>query len=87
MDLSGIHLDAQVVRTIFLVFLIIIFILGTRMTKGTAKQTPEGLTFSVKPAVTWTRYLFLPLYLALMFYPVLTHQHNMPIWVPSSSSR
>jgi hypothetical protein len=81
MDLSGIHLNAQLVRTIFLVALVI-FIFATRMTKGAAKETPEGLTFSVKPAVTWTRYLFLPLYLALIFYPVLTHQRNMPVWVP-----
>jgi hypothetical protein len=81
MDLGSIHLDAQTVRTIFLVLLVIV-IFGTRITKGTAKETPEGLTFSVKPAVTLTRYLILPLYLVLIFYPVLTHQRNMPISVP-----
>ena len=81
MDLGSIHLNAQTVRTIFLV-IVVIFIFGTRMTKGAAKETPEGLAFPTKPAVTWTRYLVLPFYLALIFYPVLTHQHNMPVWVP-----
>jgi hypothetical protein len=81
MDLGSIHLNAQDVRAIFLVFLVL-FIFATRMTKGTAKESPEGLTFGMKPAVIWTRLLFLPLYLGMMFYPVLTHQRNMPIWFP-----
>jgi hypothetical protein len=81
MDLGSIHLDPQTVRTIFLVALVLV-IFATRMTKGTAKETPEGLTFSMKPAVTVTRYLFLPIYLAVLFYPVYTHQRNMPIFVP-----
>jgi hypothetical protein len=80
MNLSAIHLNAQDVRTIFLVFLVFV-IFATRMTKGTAKETPEGLTFAMKPAVTWVRYLFLPVYLAVLFYPVYTHQRNMPAWV------
>ena len=81
MDLGSIHLDAQMVRTIFIVVLLII-VVAIRMTKGTAKDTPEGLTFSTKPAVTWIRYFVLPIYLALIFYPFLTHQRNMPIWFP-----
>jgi uncharacterized membrane protein AbrB (regulator of aidB expression) len=81
MDLGSIHLDAQMVRTIFIVFLIL-FIFAIRMTKGTAKETPEGLTFSTKPAVTWIRYIVFPIYLALIFYPFLTHQRNMPVWFP-----
>jgi hypothetical protein len=81
MDLGSIHLDAQTVRTIFVVFLVL-FILATRMTKGTAKETPEGLEFGMKPAVILMRLLILPIYLGVILYPVLTHQRNMPIWVP-----
>jgi hypothetical protein len=81
MNLGSIHLDAHDVGTIFLVFLVF-FIFATRMTKGTAKETPEGLTFGMKPAVIWTRLLFLPVYIGVLLYPVLTHQRNMPIWVP-----
>ena len=81
MDLGSIHLDAQTVRTIFIVF-VILFIFATRMTKGTAKETPEGLTFGMKPAVILVRLLILPLYLGVFLYPFLTHQRNMPIWVP-----
>ena len=86
MNPSGMHLDAQMVRTIFLVFLVFV-IFATRMTKGTAKETPEGLTFSMKPAVTLVRYLFLPIYLAVLFYPVYTHQRNMPVLGPRRPPR
>ena len=81
MDLSSFHLSAQNVRAIFIVFLVL-FLFATRISKGTAKETPEGLTFGMKPAVIWTRLLFLPIYLGVLFYPILTHQRNMPLWVP-----
>jgi hypothetical protein len=78
MNFGSIHLDAQTVRTIFL-FFVIAFVLATRMTKGTARETPEGLTFGMKPAVIWTRILFFPLYIGLILYPILTHQRSVPI--------
>jgi hypothetical protein len=81
MNLGNIHLDAQILRTIFLVIFIVL-VFGARLTKGTAKETPSGLEFGMKPVVFITRLLILPIYFGIIFYPIITHQHNMPIWVP-----
>jgi hypothetical protein len=78
MDLGSLHLDPQTVRTFFLI-LVVVLVYAARMSKGTAKETPEGLTFGMKPAIIWARLLLIPIYLGLILYPILTHQRSMPI--------
>jgi hypothetical protein len=75
------HIDPEILRiTFFAVVIALVF--ATRMTRGKARETPEGLVFSTKPIVLWTRLLFLPVYLFALFYPVITHRHNTPVWLP-----
>ncbi len=81
MDLGSIHLDPKTVRTFFLI-LAVVLVYAARMSKGTAKETPEGLSFGMKPAIIFARFLLLPIYLGLILYPILTHQANRPIAVP-----
>jgi hypothetical protein len=81
MDLGAIHLNAQNLRSIFLIFFVVLVIVS-RMTRGTATETPDGLKFSMKPLLSWARLLFIPIYLGIIFYPIITGQHNMPAWVP-----
>jgi hypothetical protein len=52
------------------------------MTRGTAGETPDGLKFGMKPVLSWMRLLFIPIYLGIILYPVITGHHNMPVWVP-----
>jgi hypothetical protein len=52
------------------------------MTRGTATETSDGLKFAMKPVLSVMRLLFLPIYLGIIFYPVITHHNNMPPWVP-----
>jgi hypothetical protein len=77
MDFGSLHLDAQTVRTFFLI-LVVVLVYAARMSKGTAKETPEGVSFGMKPAIIGARLLLIPIYLALILYPILTHQRNMP---------
>ena len=81
MDLGSIHLDPKMVRNFFLI-LAVVLVYAARMSKGTAKETPEGLVFGMKPAIILARLLLVPIYLGLILYPILTHQHNIPIAMP-----
>jgi hypothetical protein len=75
------HIDPEILRITFFA-LVIVLVFATRMIRGKARETPEGLVFSTKLIVLWIRLLFLPVYLFVLFYPVITHQHNMSVWVP-----
>ena len=81
MNFGSFHLTPQDLRNIFLVIFVAI-VFGARITKGSAKETPEGLVFGMKPIIILTRLLAFPIYCGVLFYPILTHQRNMPIWVP-----
>jgi hypothetical protein len=74
-------LDPKFLRGAVLVAVIILLYAG-RMTKGSAKETSEGLVFGMKPLVLWTRILAIPLYLAIILYPLLGLHHEVPVWLP-----
>jgi hypothetical protein len=75
-------MDMQTLR-IGIVLLLAVLLYGSRMTKGTAKTTPEGLSFGMKLFVVVTRLIALAVYVGFYFYTVRTAQHPLPIWVPS----
>jgi hypothetical protein len=75
------HLDPQTLRAAGLIA-VIIFLYAGRMTKGIAKETPEGLVFGMKPLVLWTRKIAFPLYFAIIAYPIFVQHRAIPIWVP-----
>ncbi len=69
-------------RAVALITIVAILFAG-RLTKGAAKETPDGLLFGMKPLVLWTRLLAVPLYLAFVFFPIFTQHRHIPIWVPA----
>jgi hypothetical protein len=71
----------QTIRAASLVAVIILLYAG-RLTKGTARETPEGLVFGMKPLVLWTRIFAIPLYFAIIAYPLLTQHQQIPVWLP-----
>ena len=73
--------DPKILRGAVLVAVIILLYAG-RMTKGSAKESPEGLVFGMKPVVLWTRILAIPLYLAIILYPLIGLHHQVPVWLP-----
>ncbi|HEY6375948.1 MAG TPA: hypothetical protein VIX90_10545 [Edaphobacter sp.] len=63
--------------TLFAVFALLY---AGRMVKGTARETPEGLAFGMKPLVLWGRILVLPVYFALFAYPLWASHRSIPSW-------
>ncbi len=75
------HLDAGTVRIIAVV-VVFALLYGSRLSKGTAKQTPEGLVFAMKPFVIVARVATLLLYLGFFGHAILSQAHAIPVWFP-----
>ncbi|WP_213807564.1 hypothetical protein [Granulicella sp. dw_53] len=71
----------QTIRGASLVAVIILLYAG-RLTKGSAKETPDGLVFGMKPLVLWTRIIAIPLYFAIIVYPLVMQHRQVPVWLP-----
>jgi hypothetical protein len=57
---------------------------AARMMKGVARDTPEGLSFGMKPLIMWAGLLVLlvlPVYFALSVYPMWMRHHSIPVWL------
>jgi hypothetical protein len=75
------HLDPVVLRTISLVVIFLV-VFGSRFTKGSVTQTPEGLVFGIKPIIAWTRIVILPALILLVVYFWTTGKQPLPWWLP-----
>jgi hypothetical protein len=71
----------QTIRGASLVAVIILLYAG-RLTKGSSKETPDGLVFGMKPLVLWTRIFAIPIYFAIIAYPLLAQHQHIPVWLP-----
>jgi hypothetical protein len=75
------HLDPSLLRAVSLA-LILVIVFGSRFTKGSVTQTPDGPVFGIKPIILWTRIVILPALIALVVYSWMTIKQSPPIWVP-----
>ena len=75
------NLDLKTLQMLLL-FALFGLIYAGRMVKGAARETPEGLSFGMKPLMLWVRLIVLPLYLALFIYPLWMRHHSIPVWLP-----
>lgn len=73
MDLHSLQLAAIVV--------VFALIFVSRLSKGRAKQTAQGLAFPLKPLVVFARGVALPLYFLLFAYPLWISQRSIPLWL------
>lgn len=75
------HIDPTLLRTISLCVIFLI-VLGSRFTIGSARQTPEGLVFGIKPVIAWTRAIILPAFILFFLYSaMINHRSSAPWWV------
>ena len=54
---------------------------ASRNARGSARRTPEGVSFPLKPFVVWSRALALVFYCALFAYPLWISQRSIPAWL------
>jgi hypothetical protein len=75
------HIDPQVLRAVAF-SVIFLFIVGSRFTTGSARQTPDGVVFGIKPVIAWSRAIFLPAAIVFFLYALMTNHHGpAPWWV------
>ncbi len=75
------HVDMSAVR-ITAVVVVFALLYGSRLTAGSATETPEGLSFAMKPFVMIARVVALLLYLGFFGYTLWAHALSVPVWFP-----
>lgn len=68
-------------KTLQLLMLFVLFglLYGMLIVRGAPRHTPEGLSFGMKPIVTWTRFIAVPCYFAVFAYPRWASHHSLPL--------
>jgi hypothetical protein len=74
------HLDPRTLRAVA-VGLVILLLYGSRLTKGSVAQTPEGLAFRIKPLFAWSRAIALPAYILFFVYIMIVQKQSVPWWM------
>jgi hypothetical protein len=74
------HSDSSLLRALAIA-LAILLLYGSRLTKGSVVQTPEGLTFRIKPLFAWSRAIALPAYILFFVYMMSTQKQHVPWWM------
>ncbi len=74
------HLDPRLLRALA-IGLAVLLLYGSRLTKGTSRETPEGLAFTIKPLFAWARAIALPAYILFFIYMMTMQKQHIPWWV------
>jgi hypothetical protein len=74
------HLDPRIIRGIA-IGLAILLLYGSRLTKGSVSQTPDGLAFRIKPLFAWSRAIALPAYVLFFIYITTAQKQPVPWWM------
>jgi hypothetical protein len=74
------HLDPRTLRAVA-VGLVILLLYGSRLTKGSVVQTPDGLAFRIKPLFAWSRAIALPAYILFFIYIMTIQKQHVPWWM------
>jgi hypothetical protein len=61
--------------------LAVLLLYGSRLTKGSVVQTPEGVAFRIKPLFAWARAIALPAYILFFFYMMSMQKQPVPWWM------
>jgi hypothetical protein len=75
-----VHLDTRILRAVA-VGLAVLLLYGSRLTKGSVVQTPEGLVFRIKPLFAWARAIALPAYILFFIYMMSVQKQPVPSWM------
>jgi hypothetical protein len=79
--MEGLMFDPKTLQLVTLAALFALIYAG-RLSKGSPKETSQGLAFPLKPLVLWSRALVLPVYFALLVWPLWKSHQHIPFWLP-----
>jgi hypothetical protein len=74
------HLDPRILRAVA-VGTAVVLLYGSRLTKGSVLETPEGLVFRIKPLFAWARAIALPAYILFFLYLMTIQKQPVPWWM------
>ncbi len=74
------HLDPRILRAV-VIGLAIVFLYGSRLTKGSVVQTADGLAFRIKPLFAWARAVALPAYILFFIYFMAVQKRPVTWWM------
>jgi hypothetical protein len=74
------HFDFRILRAVA-IGIAILLLYGSRLTKGSIVQTPDGLAFRIKPLFAWARAIALPAYILFFIYIMSTQKQPVPWWM------
>jgi hypothetical protein len=75
-----VHFDPRILRAVA-VGLAVLLLYGSRLTKGSVVQTPEGLVYRIKPLFAWARAVALPAYILFFVYMMSVQKQPVPWWM------
>src|ERR1700721_215441 len=74
------HFDPRLLRA-GAIALVLLLLYGSRLSKGTVRETPEGLSFRIKPPFAWSRAIALPAYMLFFIYMMVVQKQPVPWWM------
>jgi len=74
------HLDPRILRALA-VGAAVLFLFGSRLSKGSVVQTPEGLAFRIKPLFAWVRAIALPAYILFFVHFMVVQKRPITWWM------
>lgn len=73
-------MDAGLMRALVL-GVVLVLLYGSRLTKGSVRETPEGMAFGLKPIFAWSRAIALPAYVLFFVYMLMVKHQQVPWWM------
>ena len=74
------HIDPGIIRALA-IGVVFLMLYGGRLSKGSVRETAEGLAFPIKPLFAVARAIVLPAYLLFFVYLLMSHKQPVPWWM------
>jgi hypothetical protein len=74
------HLNPQILRVAAIV-MVFLLLYGSRLSKGSVRQTSEGLAFRIKPLFAWSRAIAFPAYILFFVYMMVAQKQPVSWWM------
>jgi hypothetical protein len=74
------HIDPGIIRALA-IGVVFLMLYGGRLSKGSVRETAEGLAFPIKQLFAVARAIVLPAYLLFFVYLLMSHKQPVPWWI------